>query len=158
MSKSLFDPTPERKITQNRFQIKDTRQKPLAFRWWQPDCMYCDDLDDDDNCASSCTGDEPELDNDWLQPTNVSGLEKFAFRLHADGSLEFKGHLNAENASSGTVAFTLPGMNTGEVNFLPEKDQYWHTTITTDDGATFFLAMVFIDSTTGEVTITWPAS
>lgn len=146
MSKSLVDPTPERKITQNRFQIKDTRQKPLAFRWWEPDCAVGD----------GCTGEEPPLENDWAQPTPP--LELFAFRLHADGSLEFKGHLDSsQGAVSGTVACTLPGANAGEVDFRLANDQYWHTTITTDDGSSFTLALVFVDATTGEVTISWPA-
>lgn len=148
MSKALSDPTPERKITQNRFQIKDTRQKPLAFSWWTPDCTLGD----------GCTAAQEDvvLVNGWAQVT--APLELFAFRLHADGSLEFKGHLDAAGASSGTVAFTLPGANAGEVDFLLPNDQYWHTTITTDDGVTFFLALVFIESATGDVTITWPHS
>lgn len=151
MSKALSDPTPERKITHNRFFIKDTRQKPLAFAWWEPDCTPGD----------GCTAAQAAvvLQNDFSQPSVGSGLELFAFRLHADGSLEFKGHLDTSlGAVSGTVAFTLPGANTGEVDFLLPKDQYWHTTITTDDGATFFLALVFIEAATGDVTITWPVS
>lgn len=149
MTKALFDPTPERKITQNRFFIKDTRQKPLAFSWWTPDCTVGD----------GCTAAQAAvvLQNNFSQPTGT--LELFAFRLHADGSLEFKGHLDTSGgAVSGTVAFTLPGANTGEVDFLLPNDQFWHTTITTDDGTTFFLALVFIEATTGDVTITWPVS
>ena len=146
MSRSLFEPTPDRATASNRFQIKDTRQKPLAFRWWEPDCVVGD----------GCTGEEPPLVNGWAQVTPP--LELFAFRLHADGSLEFKGHLDAAGASSGTVAFTLPGANAGEVDFRLANDQYWHTTITTDDGITFFLALVFVEASSGDVTITWPHS
>ena len=97
------------------------------------------------------------LENNWAQPS--APLEPYAFRLHADGSLEFKGHLDASGgASSGTVAVTLPGANAGEVDFLLANDQYFLTLITTDDGSSFTAAQVFIDSTTGEVTITWPIS
>jgi hypothetical protein len=133
-----------------RFNLKDTRQKPGAFSWWEPEC---------DSAGSGdfgCTGDEPPLENGWAQPS--APLEKFAFRRHVDGSIEFKGHLDASGAASGTVAVTLPGANAGEVDFRPANDQYFVTIITTDDGATFTTAMVFIEATIGEITITWPAS
>lgn len=149
MTANIHEPTTQRQIARNRFQTKDTRQKPGAFRWWEPECTVGND---------GCTGDEPPLENSWEQPSDLSGLEKFAFRLHSDGSLEFKGHLNAENASSGTVAVTLPGANAGEVDFRPANDQYFVTVITEDDGSSFTTAMVFIEASTGEVTITWPAS
>lgn len=145
-----------KQISRNRWGIKDTRQKPLAFRWWEPDCTPVADDDPDSGAVSTgCTGDEPGLENGWAQPDPP--LEKFAFRKHADGSLEFKGHLDAAGASSGSIAFHLPGVNAGEVNFLPSNDQFFHTTITDDSGLTFTLALVRINKTTGAVTITWPA-
>jgi hypothetical protein len=122
----------------------------LAGRWFEPDCTPTDPAGDD------CLGIEPPLENGWAQPSPP--LEKFAFRLHADGSLEFKGHLDAAGASSGTVAVTLPGAIPQTIDFRPANDQFWHTTITTDDGTTFFLALVFLDSLTGEVTVNWPAT
>ncbi len=149
MTKNLNEPSNERAISRNRFLGKDTRQKPLAFRWWEPNCTIG---------VNGCTGDEPLLENNWQQPT--APLEKFAFRRHADGSLEFKGHLDASGgAASGDVAFTLPGANgLGEYDFLIANDQFWVTAITTDDGSSWSPALVKIDSTTGEVTITWPPS
>lgn len=148
MPANIHEPGFHRQIAKNRFQIKDTRQKPGAFRWWEPECTEGD---------NGCTGEEPILENNWEQPTSSSAgeLELFSFRLHADGSLEFKGHLNAQNASSGTVAVTLPGADVGDVDFRPANDQYFHTVITTDDGTEFVEALVFIDATTGEMTITW---
>ena len=146
--RNLSEPNTQRQIAATKFVGKDTRQKPHAFRWWEPECTAGED---------GCTGQEPPLENSWEQPSDASGLEKFAFRLHADGSLEFKGHLNAENASSGTVAVTLPGANPGEVDFRLAKDQFFHTVITTDDGTTFMIALVFVAQGTGEVTISWPA-
>lgn len=160
MSRSLYEPSPARATAANRFQIKDTRQKPLAFRWWQPDCIFCEDLSDDDNCANPCDGDEPPLLNGFAQPSNASDLEKFAFRLHADGSLEFKGHLDAQAAASGDVAFVLPGANAGEVDFRLANDQNWHTTIRTAPGSgptSFTLALVEVIASTGDVIIYWPA-
>jgi hypothetical protein len=148
--RNLSAPTTQKQIAVNKFGIKDTRQTPLAFRWWEPGCNTITDADD------GCTGEEPPLVNGWAQPSPP--LERFAFRMHADGSLEFKGHLNAAGASSGTVAFTLPGANAGEVHFLLPNSQFFHTTITTVDGSSFSLALVHIDKTTGDVTITWPAT
>jgi len=164
MSKNLADPTPERKIAQNSYQIKDTRRRPLAGRWWTPDCSdsgseaFASDWDEFLGGSLPCYGFEPPLVNDWAQPSDP--LEKFSFRLHKDGSLEMKGHLDASlGAVSGTVAVTLPGVNyPDEPDFRPSQDQYWHTVITPDDGLTFSIALVFIDSTTGDVTITWPAT
>ena len=90
MSKSLVEPSQERKITHNRFQIKDTRQKPLAFSWWEPDCV------EGDGCTAAQAA--VVLENNWQQPSLP--LEPYAFRLHADGSLEFKGHLDASGGAS----------------------------------------------------------
>lgn len=152
MTRNLYHPTTDRNVAQNRSRLIKTQQVPGAFKWWTPGC----DETDDDQAADGCTGDEPALQNNFAQPSPP--LEKFAFRLHSDGSLEFKGHLNAENASSGDVAVTLPGANAGEVDFRPANDQYFITAITEDDGSSFTTALVFIDATTGEVTITWPAT
>lgn len=152
MTRPLYEPTPTRQQTKNAWGVRDVKRQPLAFGWWMPDCDPGDQAQ-----FPGCSGLEPPLVNDWAQPS--APLETFAFRLHADGSLEFRGHLDtSQGAVSGTVAVTLPGANDGEADFRPAHDQYWHTTITTDDGVTFFLALVFIDSTSGDVTITWPHS
>jgi hypothetical protein len=147
VSRNIHEPTPERATQQNRFGVKMTHQKPLASRWVEPDCATPGD---------DCPDFAPTLANSWAQPS--APLEKFAFRKHMDGSLEFKGHLDASGATSGTVAFTLPGFTDGEPDYTLPNDQYFHTVITPDDGTTFQIALVFIDSTTGDVTITWPAS
>lgn len=152
--RNVTEPSVHGKVARNRFQTQDTRQKPHAFRWWTPEC----DETDSGDIAQGCIGNEPPLENGWAQPSLSSPLERFAFRLHADGSLEFKGHLDAAGAASGTVAVTLPGANVGEIDFKPANDQFFVTVITTDGGSTFQTAMVFLDSTTGEVTITFPAS
>ena len=156
MSRSLYTPTEARQVSKNRFGVKDLRQKPLAFRWWEPEC----DETDEGEAGQGCTGLEPPLLNGFAQPSDESGLEKFAFRLHADGSLEFRGHLDAQAASSGDIAFVLPG-DPGEVDFrVLTRDQNVYTVIRTAPGsgpASFTLAMWEINSTTGEVTIWWPA-
>lgn len=154
--RNLSQDNPYKQIARNKQWTKDTRQKPLAFRWWQPGCVPDTDDDPDSGAAANgCTGQEPGLENGWAQPDPP--LEPFAFRKHADGSLEFKGHLDAAGAASGSIALHLPGVNAGEVNFLPTNDQFFHTTITDDSGLTFTLALVRINKSTGAVTISWPA-
>lgn len=150
MSRNIFEPSPDRQIRRNTTTIKSTRQKPGAFKWWVPDC----DETDDAQAGAGCSGEEPPLENGWAQPGD--GLQKFAFRLHSDGSLETRGHLDSAGASSGTVAVTIPGANAGEVDFLDglEGDQFWHTVIY--DGATPQGALAFIEKATGELTITFP--
>jgi hypothetical protein len=135
-----------KEIGHNAWGLQRQEFTPLAFRWRTPDI---DDIDV-----------TPPLENGWAQVDPP--LERFSYRLHTDGSLEFKGHLDAAGASSGTVAFTLPD-ETYDLDLLAPSyrlpnDQFWHTVITDDSGSTFQIALVFIESTTGEVTITWPAS
>lgn len=148
MTRALSENAIEKELGRHTWSIQRQEFTPGAFGWHTPDI---DDVDD-----------TPELENGWAQPSLP--LEKFSYRLHTDGSLEFKGHLDASAASSGTVAITLPDETYDpdgqelEPDYRPSRDQYFNTTITPDDGATFSLALVFIDATTGEVTITWPAS
>lgn len=135
MTRNIHEPSDSGAINVNRFGIKQARTRPLAFAWWEP-------------------GDLPgtTLQNSWAQAS--APLETFAFRLHSDGSLEFKGHLDSSGASSGTVAVTLPGANTGDIEFRPAHDQFFVSAIY--DGATPQSALVYLDATTGDVTITFP--
>ena len=148
MTRSIYEPDLYTTTAKHGFGIQGLKQKPLAMKWWVPDC---DDTDEDQR-AGGCTGLEPPLLNGWAQP--LPPLQKFAFRLHADGSLEFRGHLDSAGASSGTVAFTLPGFVPGETDFLPSLDQFFVSAIY--DGATPQSALIYIDATTGDVTITFP--
>ena len=149
MTRPLTDPGDvlEREIGLNRFEVQRQVFMPGAFPWRTPD------IDD-----PPPTGPTPELETGWAQPSPP--LERFAYRLHTDGSLEFKGHLDASGASSGTVALTLPEADDDlqEPSYRLSRDQYFHTVITPDDGVTFQMALVFIKAATGEVTITWPIS
>lgn len=99
--------------------------------------------------GSNPDGEFIELQNSVEQPS--APLEEFAFRRGLP-RLEFKGHLNMESATSPVVALNIPAA------YRLDGDQYFHTTITTNDGASFTLALVFLDASTGDVTITWPAS
>lgn len=72
------------------------------------------------------------------------------FRRTEDGGVEFKGHLNAEEAVTDTVAFVLPA------GYRPPMDVSFLTDILA--GTEFSVARVAISATTGEVTITFPAT
>lgn len=147
MTRALGDPSePERQIGHNTFGLQRQEFTQGAFIWRTPD------IDD-----PPPVGVTAELENGWAQP--ALPLEKFAYRLHTDGSLEFKGHLDASGASSGTVALTLPDeffdvTYETEPSYRPTRDLFFPTIIY--DGATPQNAMVYIEAITGEVTITWP--
>ena len=140
-------------IDENRARIEQVERRQLAGRWWEPDCEVTNPDDD------GCTGLEPPLENGFAQPTPGSGpnggdLERFAFRLHTDGSLEFKGHLDVSGASSGDIAFVVPGAVDGEIDFRPANDQFFGPLVF-EDGS---LGMAYVDSVFGEVVIEWPVS
>jgi hypothetical protein len=166
VTKPLAEPSNQRRIAQNRWGVKGERQKPMASHWVTPDCDailnpphtgYGSTFNNGRLAAGDCSIDDPVLQNLWRQPS--APLELFSFRIHFDGSLETKGHLDASGgAVSGSVAVTFPGLNAGEPDYLLAHDQYWHTVITTDDGTTFMIALVFIQASTGIMTITWPAA
>lgn len=148
MSRNISHPDPQKRIQQNTTRIKQTRQKPEAFDWWTPNC----DETVSTQAELGCSGLEPSLQNSFAQP--AAPLELWAFRLKIDGDLQFKGVLDASAASSGTIAVTLPGINAGEVDFVPEKDTSYPTWVTLD-GSEIIAASARVDSTTGDLTITW---
>lgn len=90
----------------------------------------------------------PDLVNGFAQP--VSTVDQFAYRL-TGGIPDFKGHIDCSGASSPDVAFNI-ALDPDEMT-LP-GDIYFYSIIT--DGTDFQSAMLFIDSTTGDVTVTWP--
>lgn len=155
MTRNLYEPTDQSRIVQNRYKIKDTRQKPLASQWIIP-VNEGDPIPDDEPEYT------PELENDWLQPDAGSGFQKFAFRLHYDGSIEFQGHLDtAGGGSDSTVAVTLPGANVGEPNYLAGLEprlQYGDTIIIDTTANTFQKAAFLVDGDTGEVTMYFPVT
>lgn len=162
MSRNLCEPNIYRSVAANRYVGKDTRQRPFAGAWVHPvddaDCPPTENgTDQFGNITQLWT---PCLINDWLQVNPAdANLETFGFRMHYDGSLEFKGHLDASGgATSGTVAFLLPGMNTLEPDFIDAlpHSQFWDTIITDDAGSTFTDAGILIDASTAEVIISWP--
>ncbi len=91
---------------------------------------------------------EPALLNSYADPPSPMTTLKYRLWTRQD-NLEFIGHLDANAATSGTVAFVLiePFWRSYDISFL--TDIY--------DGANFAVARCFIDSTNGEVSYVWPA-
>jgi hypothetical protein len=151
MTRPLTENTPERQLGQNTYALQRQEFMPVAFFWRTPDV---DEPPPD--------GPTPELQNGFAQVTPP--LERFSYRLHSDGSLEFKGHLDVSGAASGTVALTLPAGDDElqEPSYILPSDQFFLTLITDDGGTTFQAAMVLVEGTAGaspgDVTITWPIS
>ena len=148
MTAPIQEPTEPRQMAQIKFIGKDTRQKPLASKW----IMVLDAAD----CGDGDFEWQPCFQNGYAQVTNP--LEQFNFRIHYDGSLEFKGHIDVSGASSGDVAFTLPGIGGGAPDYTLDKDRYFPIALTDDGGTSFIIGLVFIESATGDVTLIWPAS
>lgn len=130
MSRPLAEPSPTKDAARNEWRAKQTERRPLAGRW-----------------------NTPSLVNGWTQPDPPLGTMQF--RIHMDGSLEFKGHL--EPGTSGTVAFTLPGAIDEEPDYRPAHDISFLTDVATST-TTFAVARVYIEASSGDVTITFPAS
>lgn len=85
-----------------------------------------------------------ELQNGWAQP--AAPFAEFSFRRGLS-KLDTKGHLDSAGASSGTVAVTLP------TDYRLPDDQFFLTVL---EDAT--AALVYFDSTNGDVTITFPVT
>jgi hypothetical protein len=89
----------------------------------------------------------PPLINSWVD----AGLpfSDLAYRRGlGPQSLEFKGHITG--GASGTVAFIL------DVDYWPDNDLSFLTDV--GDVGAFMVGRILVDSTTGEVTVTFPAT
>jgi hypothetical protein len=98
-------------------------------------------------------GFEPVLINGYAQPPD--GTERFSVKAISGGLPHFTGHLDLAGATSGTTAFTL---SLEPSDFALPEDIYLHTVSTPDHGGTFIIVLVRIDSATGDVVFTWPAT
>lgn len=83
----------------------------------------------------------------WQNGADHAGdpYERVRFRWDEHGRLEFDGVIDI-TASSGLVAFTLPD------EYIPAKDDFW--LIATDNSGTPGTARVYVESSTGDVTVT----
>lgn len=152
MTRRIYEPSIWGQAAKNSFGVKSLKQRPEAFRWWMPDC-------DDTVSGITCTGEEPLLTAAFSQPADP--LEKFAFRLNSDGLIQTKGVLDASGAASGDIAWTMPGVNPGEVDFIPptgNNDSFNMRVTTTGDDTGITPAVGLIDKVTGDVTISWASA
>lgn len=97
-------------------------------------------------CPPFITPPDDQLQNGWTHAGDP--YELWGFRV-CDGQLEFRGHLMP--GTSGTVCYTLPA---DYRIFL--KNPSWLTDIVFGGG--FAVARIYVDMTTGTITITFPAS
>lgn len=156
MSRPLYYNSVESKVSGLRQDVGRLQKRPLASEWINPANFKDDPAMGHDDAELNGRDLLDEAGNLWTQ-----GEPGHRFRRHADGSIEMRGYLIP--GSSGTVAYTLPGAGvsptTGEadVDYRPTVDTSFIADIKTGP-STFILARVEIDSTTGDVTITYPAS
>jgi hypothetical protein len=76
--------------------------------------------------------------------------------MNADGLLQWQGYVNSANATA-AIAFIMPGTLGGEPDMIPPDDPgnlSYNVFVTPDDGTTINQGRAYVDSTTGEVTIT----
>ena len=130
MSRPLSSPSIPKDVGRLNFHTRQLQRKPLAGIWITP-----------------------TLINGWTQPDPPWGTMQY--RLHKDGSLEFKGHLVP--GTTATVAFVLPDSIGLDPSYLPGHDVSFLTDVETGVNI-FSIARVVIDSTTGDVTIYFPAT
>ena len=150
MSRRIYEPSIWGDAAKNRHGINSLQRKPAAMRWWTPDCTIGD---------GGCDGNEPFLDNGFAQPGG--NLQVFAFRLNDDGLIQTRGVLDASGGSNGGIAWTMPGANAGETDFIPPTsgNDVFTLKVTTDGTeAGIVTATGYIDKTTGEVTVRWVAA
>lgn len=117
MSKSLRTEVQETKIVKARWVGTDLRRRPLAGRWNTPD-----------------------LENGWAQPDAPLGIHQY--RWHADGSLEFKGHLVPGDWNA-KVYDLAPAIGV-EPNYWPEHEISFLNDVFDPDTEQFAIGRVVI--------------
>jgi hypothetical protein len=117
MSRNIHDETDTTEITKAKWTGRDLQHRPLAGRWNRVR----------DTGESFQTGKgkvQPVLQNGWAQPDpgdpDEQDLGQHEFRLHMDGSLEFKGHLIPGTWDS--LVYTLPGNDEAEPDYIPTHE------------------------------------
>lgn len=145
MSRPLYYVGTDSRVAGLRSTTGRLERRPLAGEWINP-AEFHDDPSDLDLFRDLYD----EAGNGWS-----NGTPGHRFRRHADGSIEMRGYL--EPGTSGTVAYTLPGAIVTEVDYRPDVDTSFIGDVKTSP-TSFILARIEIDSTTGDVTVTYPAS
>ncbi len=132
MSKPIQREDNDTRIAGLRGGLQNEQTKPLANRWNRP------------RTGSFVVGNglyQPVLQNGWEQPDPPLG--KHEFRRHADGSIEFKGHLVPGTWDS--LVYTLPGVDyPDEENYLPPHEISFLTDVFDPDTEQFMIGRVVI--------------
>lgn len=136
-----------RRLAKTQTRVRQERLKPNLAGFWVciGDFVAVDDPGNDPDCTSQSS---PPYEGG----TTYAGppFAYPAFRHGLDGNLEFRGHVDVSGATSPATLCTLPG------EWRPDHDVSWPTDLV--DGASFVIARVSVDASTGVVTLTWPAS
>lgn len=105
MSRPIYPRHPEVDRQRAEQGVHSLRRRPFVGTWQVPPTSgQPGDWPSDARLAWP-----PQLINGWSQPDDP--YAQFAYRMHMDGSLEFKGYL--KGGVSGTVAIELPDAPTG---------------------------------------------
>lgn len=116
MGKPIYDENDANvRITRSGWKGTDLSHRPLAGRWNRV-------RDNGDAFVNGRGKIQPELQNGWTQPTAGTGdgdLAEHEFRLHMDGSLEFKGYLIP--GTWDMKVYTLPGVSASQPNYVQVK-------------------------------------
>lgn len=117
MSRPVYDENDHQQVTKAQWKGKDLSHRPLAGRWnfvRNPSGP----LSTDQTGRGKV---QPQLQNGWTQPDSTDpaqeDLGQHEFRLHMDGSLEFKGYLVPGTWDS--LVYTLPGADETEPDYFP---------------------------------------
>lgn len=114
MSRSLYEDNIYSRTAKSQWTGEDLQHRPLAGRWNRP-------RNNGDPFLNGSGKIQPELQSGWGQPSDdipaQAQLGKHEFRLHMDGSLEFKGFLIPGSWDS--LVYTLPGTSETEPNYIP---------------------------------------
>lgn len=114
MSRSVYEEDEYSRQAKTDFTTRELRTRPLAGRW-----NY---VRNDGEAIQVGRGKvQPELQNGWSQPDSgepsQEDLGEHEFRLHTDGSLEFKGYLVPGTWDA--HVYTLPGWDDSQPDYFP---------------------------------------
>ena len=114
MSRNVYEDNNATEIAKSQWTGTDLQHRPLAGRW-----NYVKNGGADDQVGRGKI--QPELQNGWAQPDDddeaQADLGEHEFRVHMDGSLEFKGFLIPGDWDS--LVYTLPGADETEPDYIP---------------------------------------
>lgn len=114
MSRPVYDDDHQTQIHKADWKGTDLQHRPFAGRW-----NYVRNATEDERVGRGKV--QPILQNGWAQPDDEvleqEDLGEHEFRLHMDGSLEFKGYLIPGDWDS--LVYTLPGADETEPDYWP---------------------------------------